>query len=68
MSDQLPGAGLPPWLRAGIVAFLTLVLTGNIFADIFVADYDGQFISMMLGGIVGTSIGVEKLIRRNGKD
>lgn len=68
MTEPLPGSGLPPWLRAGIVTFLTLVLTGNILADVFVAGYDGQFVSMMLGGIVGTSVGVEKLLRRNGKD
>lgn len=68
MSDQIPGSDLPRWLRASIVALLALTLVGNIVADIFVLGYDGQFVSMMLGGLVGTAIGVEKLIRRRGGD
>lgn len=54
---------LPLWLRASIVAVLTLLLVGSVVADIYVAGYaasGGQFITLALIGLVGAAIGVAK--------
>lgn len=61
-----PETDLPLWLRATIVGIVTLLLATNIIADIFLPDYDGQPISVMLGGVVSASIGIFKIRMRGG--
>lgn len=55
---------LPLWLRAGIIGLLSLTLIGNVIADIFVTDYEGLSQTLILAGLVGGGLGIERAIRR----
>lgn len=54
---------LPLWLRAAIIAALSLTLIGHIILDALLTNYEGQGTSLMLGGIVGTSLGFNEFLR-----
>lgn len=54
---------LPHWLRNAIIGFVTLLLAMNILLDVFHEGYDGQFVTIMLGGIVGATVGIKKIYK-----
>ncbi len=66
MSSQLPGSNLPGWLRGTIIAAFAVFLGGNILADIFVTGYEGQAESLILAGLLGSALAVDKISRRDG--
>jgi hypothetical protein len=59
---------LPPWLRSSIIAVLSVLFVVPVVYDMLVKDYTGTPTSFMLGGIVGTAIGVNKIISINRGD
>lgn len=59
---------LPLWLRVSAISLLVLTLVGNVVSDIFVKDYDGLPTTLMLGGLVGAALGIDRAIRRGGSD
>lgn len=60
------GTDLPLWFRVTVVSILVVLLVSNVLLDIIVSDYEGQATSLMLGGIIGTTLGVDKLLRGRG--
>lgn len=51
------------WVRTSIIALFSITLIANIVIDGLVAAYDGATTSLMLGGIVGTSLGINEFVR-----
>jgi hypothetical protein len=49
-----------------VVVILTGLLGANILLDVFVDGYDGQFVTIMLGGLVGTGVGIAKITKGGG--
>lgn len=68
--SNYPGNQLPPRLAAMIVGALTIGLLANIAADIFVDSYSGYPTTLLLCGLVGGALGVDRWIRnqRGGGD
>lgn len=68
MSHLPPNGQLPRTLTSVIVGALTLGLLGNIAADIFVKTYQGYPTTVLLVGLVGGALGVDRWVRnqRNG--
>lgn len=64
--ETKPGVNLPLWFRLSVIGLLAVTLVVHIFVDIFVKDYDGAGTSLMLGGIVGTALGVNEWLRTRG--
>lgn len=54
---------LPGWLRATVISGLLAALFLNLGADIWKANYNGNNLSLLLVGTLGTTVGVERLIR-----
>lgn len=53
----------PLRFRVAVIGALTITLIVHIFVDAFNTHYEGAATSLMLGGIVGTAIGVNEYIR-----
>jgi hypothetical protein len=60
--------GLPSWLTASIVAVFAVALLIHIAADMANQSYDGQSTSLMLGGIVGSALAADRIVRKGGGD
>ncbi len=58
--------GLPGWLRNSIVGLFAGALVVHIFVDIFNTRYEGAATSLMLGGIVGSALGLNEWLRNRG--
>lgn len=65
MSDD-PKTDLPLKFRVIIIGSLALTLIVHIFVDAFNTHYEGAATSLMLGGIVGTALGVNEYLRGRG--
>lgn len=61
-------SGLPPWLTAAIVGVFAVALLIHIAVDIISKTYDGQSTSLMLGGIVGSALAADRIVRKGGGD
>lgn len=61
-----PKSDLPLKFRVILIGSLAATLIIHIFIDAFSKSYDGASTSLMLGGIVGTALGVNEYLR--GKD
>ncbi len=55
-----PHGDLPLWLRVAVLAILTVLLSVNVMADIYVSSYDGQYVTIALLGVVATGIGIAR--------
>lgn len=65
--DQPPTSPeLPLLFRMVAIGLLGITLIVHIFVDVFVDDYDGNATSLMLGGIVGTALGLNEFLRGRG--
>jgi len=60
------GPELPLLFRVAAIGLLVLTLIVHIFLDIFIDDYEGSATSLMLGGIVGTALGLNEFLRGRG--
>lgn len=58
-----PGTDLPIWFRVAAIGALVMLLAAHIIIDIFVDTYEGNSTSLMLGGIVGTALGLNEFLR-----
>jgi hypothetical protein len=54
---------LPLLFRILAIGLLVLTLVVHIFLDAFLDDYEGAATSLMLGGIVGTALGLNEFLR-----
>jgi hypothetical protein len=63
VSHLSPNGQLPRSLTAVIVGALTAGLLGNIAADIFVKSYQGYPTTVLLVGLVGGALGVDRWVR-----
>lgn len=54
---------LPLWFRVLAIGALVATLIAHILIDAFRDDYDGAATSLMLGGIVGTALGLNEYLR-----
>lgn len=72
MSDKTPqqekkpddnGTELPLWFRIAAIGVLVLTLVAHIMVDAFLKSYEGTATSLMLGGIVGTALGLNEFLR-----
>lgn len=61
--SQPHSSGLPLWLRVSIITAFAVTLIVHIFVDIFVDTYEGAATSLMLGGIVGTALGINEFVK-----
>lgn len=61
-----PNSDLPLRFRILMIGSLAATLIVHIFIDAFRDDYDGAATSLMLGGIVGTALGVNEWLRGRG--
>lgn len=59
---------LPKALVAAIVALITVLFAANVIADIFVAGYSGYPTTMLLAGLVGGALGIDRMLRKGGGD
>jgi hypothetical protein len=57
---------LPLLFRILAIGLLVLTLVVHIFLDAFLDDYEGAATSLMLGGIVGTALGLNEFLRGRG--
>lgn len=57
---------LPLKFRVLMIGALGAALIVHIFVDAFRSDYDGASVSLMLGGVVGTALGVNEYLRGRG--
>lgn len=57
---------LPLRFRVLAIGALVVTLIAHILIDAFRDDYDGAATSLMLGGIVGTALGLNDLFRGRG--
>lgn len=57
---------LPLLFRVAAIGILVLTLVVHIFLDAFLDDYEGAATSLMLGGIVGTALGLNEFLRGRG--
>lgn len=66
-TDQRPprGSDLPLWFRVGALGILVVTFVVHLALDIAVDDYDGGSQSLLLGGIIGTALGVGEFMRRD---
>jgi hypothetical protein len=66
-NDQPPRSPeLPLLFRVLAIGLLVLTLVVHIFLDAFLDDYEGAATSLMLGGIVGTALGLNEFLRGRG--
>lgn len=64
--EQPQRSDLPLWLRiCGVIGSFTL-MAGHIAYDAAVDSYEGASISLMLGGLVGATLGVNEFLRNRG--
>ena len=54
---------LPLWFRVAAIGMLVITLIAHIMVDVFVKTYEGAATSLMLGGIVGTALGLNEFLR-----
>lgn len=59
------GADYPMWFRIGVIGILVALLVVNIMIDAL-TDYEGSATSLMLGGIIGTALGLNEFLRGRG--
>ena len=52
---------LPLWFRLTVLGLLTGLLIVHLLYDMTHLDYEGATTTLMLGGIVGASIGLDRL-------
>lgn len=64
--SQDPRSDLPLKFRVLIIGSLSATLIVHIFVDAFNKQYEGAATSLMLGGIVGTALGVNEYLRGRG--
>ena len=57
---------LPLRFRVLIIGVLAATLVVHIFVDAFNKSYEGASVSLMLGGVVGTPLGVNEYLRGRG--
>lgn len=57
---------LPLWFRMSAIGLLVLALVAHIAVDAFLDSYEGAATSLMLGGIVGTALGLNEFLRGRG--
>lgn len=57
---------LPLWFRVIVIGFLVAFLAVHILIDAARTDYEGAATSLMLGGIVGTALGLNEFLRGRG--
>lgn len=57
---------LPPAVTTGLVAAIMGLLVVNVIADIWVKDYEGTATSLMLGGLIGGALGLDRIARGGG--
>lgn len=57
---------LPTWFRVVAIGALVATFAAHIILDVLVDDYEGRGTSLMLGGIVGTALGLNEYLRRGG--
>ena len=55
--------GLPVSFRVVAIGSLVVALVGHIFLDALDDSYEGSAVSLMLGTIVGTALGVNEYLR-----
>lgn len=68
MSDQQRpprGSDLPLWFRVGTLGVLVVTFVTHLAVDVAAKDYDGGSQSLLLGGIIGTALGVGEFMRRD---
>lgn len=58
--------GLPRWLRLTIVLTCLAAMVAHIAYDAAASAYEGASISLMLGGIVGSALGLNEYLRNRG--
>lgn len=61
-----PKNDLPLKFRVLVIGALAVTLIVHIFVDAFNKQYEGAATSLMLGGIVGTALGVNEYLRGRG--
>lgn len=61
-----PTSDLPLKFRILLIGSLSVTLIVHIFVDAFNKQYEGAATSLMLGGIVGTALGVNEYLRGRG--
>lgn len=57
------GSELPLWFRISAIGVLVVTLVAHIMVDAFLGSYEGTATSLMLGGIVGTALGLNEFLR-----
>lgn len=57
---------LPRWFRMLIIGAFAATLVAHIVIDAYLDDYEGASVSLMLGGVVGTALGVNEYLRGRG--
>ncbi len=57
------GTELPLWFRIAAIGVLVITLVAHIMVDAFLKSYEGTATSLMLGGIVGTALGLNEFLR-----
>jgi Ca2+/H+ antiporter len=61
-----PKNDLPLKFRVLVIGALAVTLIAHIFVDAFNKSYEGASVSLMLGGVVGTALGVNEYLRGRG--
>ncbi len=58
------GTELPVWFRVAIIGMVAATMVIHIMIDAFRPDYEGLSTTLMLGGLVGTGLGLNEYLRR----
>lgn len=64
----MSGSPLSPTITAIIVLVIAFLLVVNVLADIWMMDYEGTGTSLMLGGLIGGALGLDRIARGGGKE
>lgn len=57
---------LPVKFRVVAIGVLIVFLIVHVLIDVFVQTYEGRDTSLMIGGIVGTALGLNEFVRGRG--
>lgn len=63
MTETPPGGNLPNWLTWSIVGALAALFIVNVGLDYNSATYDGQGESIIIAGLLGAALGLDKIRR-----